>query len=119
MTAADRRDASVLRVVGELRGLLDRLHDPVSNRRREADDIRTALQILCRVSEHEAIRKICALASRIIESNPDPDDRIRRALKAHVDALEIFSTFDLAGDGASLDSKMIDGLENLAKAAAR
>jgi hypothetical protein len=63
------------------------------------------------------VTQICALACGILQRNRHPDENILRAVKAHIDALDIVVSHNLAGDGGALGQQMVSTLEGLAVAA--
>jgi hypothetical protein len=68
---------------------------------------------------HDIVTRICALACGILQRHRAPDERILRAVKAHIAALDIIVAHDLSngGDGDTLGQQMVSQLEGLAAAA--
>lgn len=66
---------------------------------------------------HELVTRICSLACGILQRNKAPDDNILRAVKAHIQALDIIVAHDLPRDGGALGQQMVTHLEDLAAVA--
>lgn len=66
---------------------------------------------------HELVTRICSLACGILQRNKAPDDNVLRAVKAHVQALDIIISHDLPRDGGALGQQMVTRLEDLAAVA--
>lgn len=66
---------------------------------------------------HDLVIRICSLACGILQRNKAPDDNILRAVKAHIQALDIIVAHDLPRDGGPLGQQMVTRLEDLAAVA--
>lgn len=62
------------------------------------------------------VSNICSLACGILQRTRAPEEGTWRAVKAHVDALNIVVDYNLSGDGGALGQKMVEELRGLAKA---
>jgi hypothetical protein len=103
-----------------MRETLDRLPDAPIDRRAQLDCLYALIQNVrgpARSAGHEIVTRICALACGILQRHREPDDSILRAVKAHIEVLDIIVAHDLPDDGGSLSQQMVTQLESLAAAA--
>lgn len=85
---------------------IDSIYALLHNTRGQAQDV-----------GHDLVTQICSLACGILQRNKAPDDTILRAVKAHIQALEIIVSHDLPRDGGALGQQMMTRLEDLAAVA--
>ncbi len=106
----------------QMRETLDRLLEGPVDRGAQIDCLYALMHNIrgpARRAGHDIVTRICALACGILQRHRAPDDRILRAVKAHIAALDIIVAHDLsdAGDGGALGQQMVTQLEGLAAAA--
>jgi hypothetical protein len=106
--------------LARMRETLDRLLNTPIDRAPQIDRLYALLHNIrgpAQSANHEIVTRICTLACGILQRHREPDDSILRAVKAHVEALDIIVAHDLPKDGGALSQQMVTQLESLAAAA--
>lgn len=86
--------------------VIDSVYALLHNTRGQAQDV-----------GHDLVTRICSLACGILQRNKTPDGNVLRAVKAHIQALDIIFAHDLPRDGGALGQQLVTRLEDLAAVA--